>query len=548
MHLTRIFASCAMSVSCLLPTAAKAHFPWIVPEADRKISIHFGEGLADRTYHLPSAMLKAPVLHMTGPGEPLVLKMIQLEEEAFVGLRSETPLPNDSLVATQITYGVYHGALLNYYALHYGGKLPASRDAYKSLTSGLDLNVEIVATELGVDVYATWQGQPLAGAEVHLYDAQGDANGTTTTNSEGHGSFTDAQIESGLNAIMVGHKLELSGQVEATAYTSQSHYLTMTFLAPHSKPKATLAMTQARPLPDLPRELTSFGAAKIGDALYVYGGHTGSAHSYSTEEQSNQLLRLDLANLQAGWQVVSSGPRLQGLAMIAHEKRLVMLGGFTANNAAGEEQDLHSQASVLTFDTASNTWSELASLPEPRSSHDAAVIGDTVYVVGGWNLQTGEETVWHTTAWSINLDEAEPQWLPIATPPFTRRALAVIASEDKLFVVGGMNQAGGPTRAVSIYDPATNAWSSAPALRGKSDMAGFGVAGWTTPAGVVVTTYEGDIQRLGKSQEGWELLGKSKTARFFHRLLPLTAFELVAVGGANMEEGKYLELETIEVR
>lgn len=36
--------------------------------------------------------------------------------------------------------------------------------------------------------------------------------------------------------------------------------------------------------------------------------------------------------------------------------------------------------------------------------------------------------------------------------------------------------------------------------------------------------------------------------RFFHRLLPLSQNELLAIGGASMSSGKYEELDVIQLR
>lgn len=300
-------------------------------------------------------------------------------------------------------------------------------------------------------------------------------------------------------------------------------------------------------LPPLPFEITSFGAARSRDAIFVYGGHTGSAHSYSTEAQSNKMLKLDLTKPNGNWEEVTNGQRLQGLGMVAHQGKLILIGGFTAKNAVGEEHDLHTQSSVSVYDPRANSWSNLPNLPEPRSSHDAAVIGDTVYVVGGWAMNGSEETVWHKTAWAMDLSSAKPQWTALPEPPFVRRALATVAHDGQLFVLGGMNQSGGPTKEVVVYNPQTKTWTKTAELLGEKPMAGFGASGWSSNGRLIVTTYEGDIQTFDSATKSWQRLGKTKAARFFHRMLPLDSTHLVSMGGANMEEGKFLELETVAV-
>lgn len=296
-------------------------------------------------------------------------------------------------------------------------------------------------------------------------------------------------------------------------------------------------------LADLPFEITSFGAARVADRVYVYGGHTGNAHSYSTKEQSNKLLELDLKN-PTEWKTVAEGERLQGLAMVAHEGKLVLVGGFQAKNAEGEEHDLHSQSAVRAFDPKTKQWLDLPPLPEGRSSHDACIDGSTIYVVGGWTMSGQEETVWLGNALKLDLSAGNPEWTELAAPPFKRRAIATMTHQGKLYVIGGMTQRG-PTKAVSVYDPENNAWSDGPELVGEGQMAGFGAAAWSHSGSLVVSTYEGSILKLSANGQNWEQIGKSDVSRFFHRLVPFEENSLLSVGGANMEMGKFLELEVL---
>lgn len=303
--------------------------------------------------------------------------------------------------------------------------------------------------------------------------------------------------------------------------------------------------------PDLPRGITSFGSATIGDALYVYGGHFGGAHRYSNRSQSDQLLRLKLAP-SAKWEVVSRGPRLQGLAMVAHGGHLYRLGGFTAHNKEGEEHDLRSVADFARYNPKTSKWQSLAPLPERRSSHDALVIGNVLYVVGGWQL--GEPSHWHKTAWSMDLSEAKPRWKRLPDPPFQRRALALGQLAGKLYVIGGMRKQGGPTTRVDIFRPDKQSWSRGPSLidplakakRGKG-MEGFGAAATTVNQTLYVSTYGGNLQALSPRDKAWCTVRSLDADRFFHRMVQVKDL-LLLVGGASMQTGKHLELESVKLQ
>ena len=298
--------------------------------------------------------------------------------------------------------------------------------------------------------------------------------------------------------------------------------------------------------PPIPEKVTSFGAAVLDGAIYVYGGHTGGAHSYSNTSSASTLRRLDLQRPN-GWEALGSGPGLQGLALVAHGGKLYRIGGFLAKNAEGEEHDLWSQDSVAIYHPQEGQWSKGPSLPEPRSSFDAAVLGDTIYVVGGWKLAGNEDTKWHQTAYALDLSEEQLCWKALPAPPFRRRALSVAAHDGKLYVIGGMQPEEGPTTRVDVFDPASQRWTEGPSLQGEA-MEGFGSAAYALNGRLYVSTYSGTLQRLSRDGSLWEVVAETPTARFFHRMLPVGHEHLVLIGGASMETGKFEELDVLTVR
>ena len=312
-------------------------------------------------------------------------------------------------------------------------------------------------------------------------------------------------------------------------------------LPPHSSPKVQVTTTD---LPELPLELTSFGGAVANGTLFIYGGHSGTAHSYSTAEQSDQFWALDL-KAPKEWKQLPSGPRLQGLVMLPYKDSVVRIGGFTARNAEGEEHDLHSQSGVSRFDVAKNRWLDLPPLPEPRSSLSAAIADDHIFVIGGWALK-GEATQWHGTAWKLDLADPNATWQPLANPPFKRRALFSTAHDGKIHVIGGMNSDGGPTTRTDVYDPNSDSWSQGPNLAGKP-LTGFGAAAHSLDGHLFVSTIDGNVQRLNEHTKKWEIVGEYDPARFFHVMVPWTDKQMLLVGGANMSIGKFTELDSVEI-
>jgi len=299
-------------------------------------------------------------------------------------------------------------------------------------------------------------------------------------------------------------------------------------------------------LPDLPRAITSFGATVDNGWLYVYGGHFGTPHHYSAAGQSNALWRLNLQQPES-WEQVATGPKLQGLALVAHGGSLYRVGGFTARNKEEEDKDLWSRADFARFDTASRDWHQLPPLPVAGSSFDAVVVEDKLYVAGGWAMRgKDEDAVWHDSAHVVDLSTAELTWQELPTTPFHRRAVSLGSLRGKIYVIGGIGPDGKTTTRTAIFDPTANRWSEGPSIPG-DDMEGFGTACDTVGDQLLVSTISGNLLRLAEDGKSWQVVKKLNDARFFHQMLPLDSSRLMLIAGANMESGKFSSIEVTAV-
>jgi N-acetylneuraminic acid mutarotase len=328
----------------------------------------------------------------------------------------------------------------------------------------------------------------------------------------------------------------------ATSRGNGSRHVEEIVLSNHRVAEGKVKISELSPLS---APITSFGATVADGYLYVFGGHLGSPHKYSADQQANKLLRLNLGK-PGEWETVAEGPRRTGLAMVAYRGKLYRIGGWEAKNAAGETWNLHSRRDFARFDPKAGQWEDLAPLPRGRSSHDAAVLGTRLYVVGGWELKGEGDGDWHDTAYVCDLAEQQPQWKEIAKPPFRRRALAVAAYDGKLYAIGGMDDSNEMTTAVNIYDPQSNVWSQGPAVPGRG-FDGFGISAFGTNAGLFASSRSGIVCRLDTGRNAWVEIGKLNHARFFHRLLAVDEQRLVVVGGTS-RGGKVPEVESLELR
>ena len=535
--------NCRLLVTTLLlvfPGLCQAHFIWLKQSGTEpaKVLVYFGESAEPDDPDLLDKIAKAEAWAFGGRGEPKSLTLSKgadaLEAELAKELRHAT-------VALRHTYGVSEKGsepfLLKYYAKTYPSPLAGN---WKAVGDKERLPLEVTPQVVGKEVklQVTFNGSPLSKSQVVIVGPGIDKKLEGVTDDAGY--FVCELPKPGLFSIRAKHVETVAGKYDDKDYKSVRHYSTLTL------PYIPVQMTPiAHQLPALPKGTTSFGGAIAGDMLYVYGGNYGSAHEYANEDQSGDLWKLDLQK-PGSWEKVSSSRKLQGLAMVEHRGQLIRVGGFTASNKTGEKEDLRSQAEVARF-KADGSWEPLPSLPAPRSSHDAAVVGDTIYVVGGWNMQGGgKNATWHETTLALRLTDEKPSWKEVAVAPFKRRALALAAWQGKLYCVGGMQENGGPTTAVAIFDPATDKWSEGVSLHG-GVMEGFGASAFACQDALYVTTISGSIQRLSSRSEGWEYVGQLTHARFFHRLLPWRNEKLVIVGGSDMVSGKVEALEILSV-
>lgn len=307
----------------------------------------------------------------------------------------------------------------------------------------------------------------------------------------------------------------------------------------------TLGQSAIADYPATPAAVSSLGAIAADGYLYIYGGHAGKTHTYNNKTTLGTFHRLKLAG-GTRWEELASGPILQGTNLAAHGGKIYRVGGMSPRNAPGEPADSVSVPDAARFDPKIGKWEDLPPLPSGRSSHDVVVVGDKLVVVGGWKMggKDGKST-WHDTALSLDLTAPDAKWVEIPQP-FKRRALTAAVLGSKVYVLGGLTENGADPR-VDILDVPTGKWSSGPAIPvGDSKMPAFSPAATTVGERIVIQTSAGGVFRLTADGKEWEKVGTAQKPRMVARLVPLSAAEVVLVGGAakggNVEEVEVIKL------
>ncbi len=205
-----------------------------------------------------------------------------------------------------------------------------------------------------------------------------------------------------------------------------------------------------RPLPTLPEPLGVAGAfaGVVDGALVVAGG----AHFPVSPFEGGTKVWVDrIWVLEPGADEWTDGGRLpQPLAYgasITIDQGVLLIGGSDSERHHPNVMLLRRQGGVINI-------SQLPPLPLPLANHGAALLGDTIYVVGGQTAPDALEAL--NTVWAAKLGDllnpvTLPIWLPVDPPPGPGRILPVVAAQEgSLYIFSGAellaDESGAPTR------------------------------------------------------------------------------------------------------
>lgn len=127
----------------------------------------------------------------------------------------------------------------------------------------------------------------------------------------------------------------------------------------------------------------------------------------------------------------------------AFGKKIMIVGGFTGTS-------INSSTEIL--DTSSGTWTDGPSLSVPRSGCKSVVLGNTAYVIGGYDGQHRLSSVER-----LNLDFPS-RWESCASLNVQRSNFGAATCEGRI-VVGGGFDGQGVISSVETYCPLVDAWT-----------------------------------------------------------------------------------------
>jgi N-acetylneuraminic acid mutarotase len=536
-----VFAALALAAG-----QASAHFIFVVPGpgAD-KAKVIMSETLTPDEA-VDSELISKTTLEVRGADGSDTKVLLSNKKEHSFGI----VVPGDGVrvVHGDLVYGVEdHGPkpfLLTYHPKTILGNPFDSKTTLGEKTA----KAEIVASgKPGAVVFQVlFAGKPAAAAKATVVFPDGKEK-AVTTDADGK---TPAFTEAGRFGVWARCVEPGSGEMNGKAYTESRHYPTLVLdvaggdlgqaqpaaaavnggaSRPEIAAKPALQNVVPSTYPNMPEKTSSFGAAAADGWVYVYGGHTAPTHHYDVNAVSGKFHRLKLDGGKT-WEPLESGTALQGMNIVSHGGKIYRVGGMQPRNKVGDKEDNYSISDVVVFDPATQKWTNLTPLPEPRSSHDIVAFGDKLLVLGGWNMKgTAGGNEWPKNALMLDLSASTPQWTSIPQP-FQRRALIAAVHDSKVFVIGGFDEHDDPTLEVNIFDPAKSEWTKGPDIPGRSRF-GFAPAACTLDGKLYVSVMDGSMYRLDDAGKKWEPVAKT-TPRIVHRLIPHNG-QILVLGGAD---------------
>lgn len=288
-------------------------------------------------------------------------------------------------------------------------------------------------------------------------------------------------------------------------------------------------------MPSFTPHRARFGAAISGDYLYVVGGRgvrpdDGAVVSF-TRIRANGTLE--------PWRnttPLSVGVRVDP-AVVAHLGRLYVIGGGDNIGVAFDE--------ILSAEVLPNgelsAWTQIETLPEPRTKHAAVIHGDRLFILGG--MTSGPEASVIISSFRANGSITPPMIAPGMNPTLgqARRSHSGVGLSDRLLVFGG--------------DDASTTLSSAESapIAGLEDVGPWravdalperlrGIAAAAQDANVFALGGARDFATQDSIAEGWSARMDLQSGALREGWRALGAFDVARSGAGALVHGPYLYL------
>ncbi|PSN38305.1 hypothetical protein C0J52_19160 [Blattella germanica] len=161
----------------------------------------------------------------------------------------------------------------------------------------------------------------------------------------------------------------------------------------------------------------------------------------------------------------------EGSLFFADRESILVFGGIDPHSKYGMGRN--KGIDIYRYLPDANTWEFIGELPEPRHHHSVAFFKGRVFLVGGADPRDDEErgkSIVVNTVWSY--EPVTRSWFRETDMLSPRKNFGLVATNGKLFAIGGMDRQGRVLSSVERFDPVTGDWEEvAPLETGRMGLA-----------------------------------------------------------------------------
>jgi N-acetylneuraminic acid mutarotase len=219
-------------------------------------------------------------------------------------------------------------------------------------------------------------------------------------------------------------------------------------------------MPQEDVLPDLTGVRQEHSVVALAGEIYIIGGYSPSSTAVATVHAYNPTTRM--------WRSVRDFPQILNHSNAAVVGNTLYVLGFYIGSSQS-----NTSRQVYAYDPAADTWTERTGMPQDtqRATGCVAVLGEKIYLFGGARGETvSDASVYDTVADS---------WQMLPALPESREHCAAGGINGVVYIAAGRAGAINGFRAATLaFDPATNMYSQkAPIPTPRGGVAGSVLAG-----------------------------------------------------------------------
>ena len=173
--------------------------------------------------------------------------------------------------------------------------------------------------------------------------------------------------------------------------------------------------------------------------IYVVGGRYGNARQSTVDLYDPR---------NASWTQLASmtGPR-SSHGCVALEGKLYVVGG-SGDGGVGVREALNT---AEVYDPQTDGWLPLTNMSTARSEFGLATVGGKIYATGGFDGASAAESV----------EAYDPQlgsWALVASMSVKRKSHASVVLDGKIYIIGGVGPDGGLLHTMDVYNPRADSW------------------------------------------------------------------------------------------